>query len=101
MREARQSTCRYSNNAFYLAAGLLAALAGNPAIAQSLDLDGGTTTREPVPSLDLNVNPSAPVIIAPPAPEENVKAGIVLRPLLQPEAPAQPPAEPRTLEHPA
>jgi endonuclease YncB( thermonuclease family) len=101
MREARQLTCRYSNNAFYLAAGLMAALAGNPAIAQSLDLDGGTTTREPAPSLDLNVNPSAPVITAPPAPEENVKAGIVLRPLLQPEAPAQPPAEPRMLDHPA
>src|SRR5271166_2381415 len=100
MREAWSSTRRFGWSAPYLAGSLLAALAGNPVVAQSLDLGGNATTQDPAPSLDLNVNPSAPVTTAPSAPEENVKAGIVLRPLLQPDTPAQSPPEPRKLDRP-
>jgi endonuclease YncB( thermonuclease family) len=94
--------------------------------AQSLDLGGAATSQEPMPTLDMDANPSAPLVTPPSGPkDDNLKAGIVLRPLLQqgPQgdnggnsgssegsppanaataepAPAQPPPEPRKLDHP-
>jgi endonuclease YncB( thermonuclease family) len=130
MREARSLRRRSGHSALYLAYGLMTAFGGSPVVAQSLDLGGGATAQEPPPSLDLNVNPSAPLAATPAVREDNLKAGIALRPLLQPDAttaqpgdggtttaappaeatpgntattepaPAQPPAEPRKFEHP-
>jgi endonuclease YncB( thermonuclease family) len=93
MREARSSRRRRSGHgALYLAYGLMAVCGGTPVAAQSLDLGGGATPQVPAPSLDLNVNPSAPLPTTPSTREDNLKAGIVLRPLLQPDATAAPDA---------
>ncbi len=92
MREARSSRRRSGHGALYLAYGLMAVCGGTPAVAQSLDLGGGATAQAPAPSLDLNVNPSAPLPTTPSPREDNLKAGIVLRPLLQPDATAAPDA---------
>lgn len=116
MRGARSPKLRIGKVALYLACVLAAPASGWP---QSLDLGGAGTPREP--TLDLDANPSAPVASPPSRPnEDSLKAGIVVRPLLQPEAQgtqgdnggsssaspdgsppaAKPTPEPRKLDHP-
>ena len=76
---ARPGSFRHWIAPTLLSGWLLAAVGAEPCVAQSLDLGGAPATSEP--TLDLNVQPSAPLPEQPPAPEEKVKAGLRIRPL--------------------